>query len=359
MRSIRSIPVIMLFVLSASWPRIGGTQQPPPAGPAEPPHKVRLAVIPFKNVATSIPQGQDVGRAVADMLITELFKLKRYELVERSQLDKLMQERDLRQSDLVESSARDMAKILKCDALVVGSISQYSETRQDRNFAFYRKEAATFTVGIEFRILDAQTGTTRLAESAVGTAEKEGRVGGLFSDKQKEGAPQPAAPSEEMSGGYGEAARQAVDILIAKLRTAFPIEGYVADIDADRITITLGRSDNVAVGQRFRVIKLGKEIIDPVTHEKLGAKTEDIGEIEVIEVSADRFSTARVVAATGKVEVGNKVIAMGRQPAPPQPQMDEEKSKPKRHSKKKDKDDDEDEDKDEKDKDHDRHGRRP
>jgi hypothetical protein len=162
-----------------------------------------------------------------------------------------------------------------------------------------------------------------------------------------------------MSGGYGEAARQAVDILIAKLRTAFPIEGYVADIDADRITITLGRSDNVAVGQRFRVIKLGKEIIDPVTHEKLGAKTEDIGEIEVIEVSADRFSTARVVAATGKVEVGNKVIAMGRQPAPPQPQMDEEKSKPKRHSKKKDKDDDEDEDKDEKDKDHDRHGRRP
>ncbi len=314
--------------------------------------KVRLAVMPFKNVATSIPQGEDVGRAVADMLITELFKLKRYELIERSQLDKLIAERNLQQSDLAESSAREMAKILKCDALVVGSISQYAESRMDRNFAFYRKEKATYTVGIEFRILDTETGATRLAESAVGSVEKEGRVGGLLSGKtQEEGKPEDGAvmPGQGISGGYGEAARAAVDVLIAKLRAAFPLEGYVADVEGDAISINLGRSDNVSVGDRFKVVDVGKEIIDPVTKEKLGSKTQDVGEITIREVVGDRLSTGQAVSVSGKIAVGNKVIAIslkaaqGEAQAVSEPRKEDKKSKRRHHD-----DDDDDDDKDKK-----------
>lgn len=281
----------------------------------ESPRKIRLAVLPFKNVATSIPAGEDVGRAVADMLITELFKLQRYEIVERNQLDKLMQERNLQQTDLAESSAREIAKVLKCDALVVGSISQYSETRQDRNFAFYRKEAATYTVGIEFRIIDVQTGATRLAESAVGVAEKEGRIGGLlFKGDDKKGN-QHESPTQDVTGGYGEAARKAVDILVAKLRAAFPIEGHVADVDGDNITINLGRADNIRPGDRFKIVKVGKEIIDPVTKESLGAKTQEVGEMAIKEVIGERLSVGMALPGTGKVEVGNKVIAVYLQAA--------------------------------------------
>jgi ribosomal protein L12E/L44/L45/RPP1/RPP2 len=205
----------------------------------------------------------------------------------------------------------------------VGSISQYAETRKDANFALFRKEKAQYTVGMEFRILDAETGATRLAESAVGTADKEGRVGGLFSGKkQAEGAPSDGAvmDGQGISGGYGEAARAAVDLLIAKLRIAFPIEGYIADVDPDSVTIDLGRSDNISVGDRFKVVKEGKEIIDPVTKEKLGAKTVDVGEVQVTGVTGDRLSTAKVVSSTGKVEIGNKVIAISMQAlAPPPP----------------------------------------
>jgi hypothetical protein len=321
-----------------------------PAGGEEAAHKVRLAVLPFKNVATSIPEGTDVGRSVADMLITELFKLKRYELVERNQLDRLVQERNFQKSDLADASAREMAKVLKCDALVVGSISQYAETRKDADFAFFRKEKAEFTVGIEFRILDAETGATRLAESAVGTVEKEGRSGGLLSGKKKEeGAPpSPAAmEGEGITGGYGEAARAAVDMLIAKLRAAFPIEGYVADVDPDKVTIDLGRFDNISVGDRFKVVKMGKEIMDPVTKEKLGAKTEDVGEVQIIEVIGDRLSTAKIVSGAGKMEIGNKVIAISMQaliPPAPKAAEDEEDKPRKKASKKHHGDDDDDDD---------------
>ena len=331
-----------------------------PARCQEPPHKIRLAVLPFKNVATSIPQGEDVGRAVADMLTTELFKLKRYELVERNQLDKLIQERDFQKSDLADSSAREMAKVLKCDALVVGSISQYGETRQDKNFGFLRKEKAQYAVGIEFRILDVETGATRLAESAVGVVDKEGRSdGGILAElgkKKEQPGQEPAPRSEGISGGYGEAARSAVDILIAKLRTAFPIEGYIADVDADGVTIDLGRSDNVSVGDRLKVVKMGKEILDPVTKEKLGFKTADLGEVEITEVIGDRLSTAKIVSSTGKMEVGNKVIATSlRALNPPPPKVaEDEEEKPREKRARRHHDDHEDEDKDDNKDHHDR-----
>ena len=66
--------------------------------------KVRIAVMNFENNSTWSYWGDNLGKAAADELVTQLFRIGSFSIVERAQLDALLAEQDLGASGAVDTS---------------------------------------------------------------------------------------------------------------------------------------------------------------------------------------------------------------------------------------------------------------
>ena len=88
---------------------------------------------------------------------------------------------------------------------------------------------------------------------------------------------------------------------------AIVLVGKVAFIEADTgdVYINLGTRHGLAIGDAFRVLREGDAITDPDTGERLGATETPVGAVEVVEVTRDRLSRARLTE--GVAEEGDVV----------------------------------------------------
>ncbi|MEW6355992.1 MAG: CsgG/HfaB family protein [Planctomycetota bacterium] len=274
--------------------------------------KTRLAVASFASGCANLPKESNVGQGIADMIITELFKVKQFEIIERNRLDQIMAEKNLAQTDLVEpNAAATAAKLLNCDAIVVGSITEYSQAEKTKNMVLGSSTRSIFTVRLQFRIVDAATGQTRLTASAVGEAEKKGGsldVGRIANRWSPVGLGSMGEKTTGSDAFMGEASEKAVKQIVEKIRYAFPPEGYVIKLEGDTVLIDLGKSADVRQGDKFKIIKVGEAIKHPVTGKLIQGESEEIGTLEVEKVVAEELSKCRVLAGQGRIEVGNKIV---------------------------------------------------
>lgn len=82
--------------------------------------KRKIAVLPFVRLDGS---ADDLGRYLSEQLVTELFKTKRFEILERAQLERLISEQKLALSDLADpSQASKLGQLNIADLLVTGSV---------------------------------------------------------------------------------------------------------------------------------------------------------------------------------------------------------------------------------------------
>jgi len=100
--------------------------------------KKRVAVIDFDYGTVSswstayFGTNVDVGKGIADMLVTNLVKGGVYSVVERKMLDKILAEQNFSQSDRANNAtAARLGKILGVDAIIVGSVTQFG--RDDKS----------------------------------------------------------------------------------------------------------------------------------------------------------------------------------------------------------------------------------
>ena len=76
----------------------------PAVAEAQSTEKVRIAVMNFENNSTWSYWGDNLGRAAADELVTQLFRTGLFSIIERAQLEGLLAEQDLGASGAVDSS---------------------------------------------------------------------------------------------------------------------------------------------------------------------------------------------------------------------------------------------------------------
>lgn len=79
----------------------------------------KIAVLPFKA------ETELIGGSVSDMFVTELLRAGRYELVERSQMAKVLGESELALSGLSDARAAEVASMLGADGVVIGTVDEY------------------------------------------------------------------------------------------------------------------------------------------------------------------------------------------------------------------------------------------
>ncbi|MFH0982554.1 MAG: CsgG/HfaB family protein [Planctomycetota bacterium] len=86
------------------------------------PPQAKVAVLDLEELGDETVSGQ-CGRLVSRMLSTSLINTGKFEVIERQQLDKLMQERDLTTAQIAASPG-ELGKVLGLDYVVLGSVAK-------------------------------------------------------------------------------------------------------------------------------------------------------------------------------------------------------------------------------------------
>lgn len=88
--------------------------------------KRKIAVIEFADLKGNVT---DLGRYLSEKLITELFKTKKFTVVERQLLNKVINEQKLSLTGVIDpTSAQKLGRLLGVDAIAAGSVSDLTKT---------------------------------------------------------------------------------------------------------------------------------------------------------------------------------------------------------------------------------------
>lgn len=104
----------------------------------------KLAVMPFKA------ETELIGGSVSDMFVTELLRAGRYELVERSQMAKVLSESELAMAGLSDARAAEVAGMLGAEGVLLGTVDEYGTSA-------YRGHPYP-VAGISVRMIDCSNG---------------------------------------------------------------------------------------------------------------------------------------------------------------------------------------------------------
>ena len=129
--------------------------------------KPRIAVLEFKNKAENQWWYSGGAAAAQDVFVTELVKSGKFRVVEREQLEALMQEKNLSLSgDVDPKTAVRVGKLLGVNYILTGSVTEYGNTDVSGGgggvFAGKRK----FVAALNARLIDTSTGEVAWADEA-------------------------------------------------------------------------------------------------------------------------------------------------------------------------------------------------
>lgn len=298
--------------------------------------KKRVAVLNFDygTVQTYVDAifgaNQDVGKGISDLLVTKLVQDGNYTVVERSALDKVLNEQNFSNSDRADpTTAAKIGRVLGVDAIIIGSITQFGRDDQTRTYGGgalggvtgrfgiggIQRRKAKAVVGITARMVNTDTG--EILAVATGTGESK-RSGESLTGAGGGGGAAAGGLADMSSSNFantllGEAVHQAVDSVAQQLdqnaqklpTKVVNVEGLVADVSGNTLILNVGSRAGVKVGDRLPVLRKVRDIKDPATGKILRSIENKVGEVLVTEVE-DTSSTG-TFNGSGAPKVGDTV----------------------------------------------------
>jgi curli biogenesis system outer membrane secretion channel CsgG len=220
--------------------------------------RLSLAVLPFEGKGES----KKYIDAATEKMITQLVNLRRFKVIERSAIDKVIREQSLQSSGTVDDkTAVKLGKIAGADAIVIGSITGTSQ--------FLKVNA---------RVVDTETSETIVAKDAQ--------------------APETSIDAVE---------KLASNIGIMIYNELPLVEGYVVSQDQDIWYIDIGMDRGVRKGTKCVIFREGDVIKHPITGEILGRKVTKLGELVVTDVQ-EKLASGRIIEKEQDIRIGDKVV---------------------------------------------------
>ncbi|HEV2135634.1 MAG TPA: CsgG/HfaB family protein [Terracidiphilus sp.] len=298
--------------------------------------KHRIAVLDF-NYATVMSTSQavfgtqvDIGKGISDMLIDRLVNDGTFRVIERNQIDKILNEQNFSNSNRADAStAAKIGHILGVDAVIVGDITQFGRDDQSRNIgAMAGKWGSGFGLGkvgthkakaevaITARLIDTNTGEILASATGKGESQRSGTdlLGGGAGTGGFGAGGAGMNSSNFAQTIIGEATTAAVTQLAqgiegesAKLPTAAaaPVNGLIADASTPDIIINVGSSSGVTVGQTLQVMRVVRVVKDPTTGKPLRSIENQVGTLTI--TSVDSGSAVGHFSGSGSPKIGDVV----------------------------------------------------
>lgn len=250
--------------------------------------KTKIAVIDFEIQGEGF-ETEDMGKIVAEWLITALVQEGRFDVIERRLLEQVLKEQNLGASGVVDAqSASKIGKVLGARIVISGSVIKLPRFAE-----------------VNARLIDVETGSILAAESV----------------------------KSDVTVRLAEL----ITMMAGKIMKNFPLEGYIVQRTGNTVIIDLGTRAGVKKGMKFIVFKEGKVIKHPKTGEVLDIAFIETGKVEVTKLK-EKTSTAKIIedAKGEKIEYGQMVRSavkkrsegereVGFYTSPPTPERVEEK----------------------------------
>ena len=290
--------------------------------------RVALMDFDFGTVQHWWSGNWDIGKGIADLIVTDLVKDGTYSVIERKKLDAILQEQNFSNSDRANpTSAAKVGKVLGINAIIVGTITQFGLEDKSLNVGGVLgtfggwgggkvgTKQGKANVVIDARLVDVNTGEILAVASGKGTSKRSGLLlgGGGGGGGGYGGGGVDMGSSNFQDTILGEATRDAVSGVTAQLiaqagkveATSVSIEGLVADATGDTVIINVGKGAGVTVGMKLAVERVTREVKDPASGKVLRKITSAVGEIQITEVD-EGSAVAKVLSGQG-FKVGDLV----------------------------------------------------
>ncbi|TAL27309.1 MAG: hypothetical protein EPN94_01785 [Nitrospirae bacterium] len=244
--------------------------------------KTKIAVLDFQLQGEGY-ETSDMGRIVAEWLITALVKEGRFDVIERMLLKKILEEQRLGASGIVdENSVAKLGKILGAKIVITGSVMKFQNVME-----------------VNARIIEVESSSIIAAENVKSTS---------------------AFKLEDLVVKMAE-----------KIIKDFPLEGYIVQRRDGGVLIDLGKRAGVKTGMHFIVFKEGNVIKHPKTGEVLDIETIETGSIEIKDIK-DKTADAVILKETDDkaISVGQLVKSTVELVPEALPDIEEEVEKPSR-----------------------------
>lgn len=248
--------------------------------------KRRVGIVAFENKTT---YGQRLGSAATDVLLTELAKTGKFILVEREKLQKVMEEQQLQQSGAIDpNTAVKVGRLLGLNAIITGSVTQFGTKTEGADYLLVRNKRYVAEVGVDIRVVDAQTGEILYADSGKGLAKKTtGQVIGLGTS---------GGFDETMEGeAFRAAIVQFVDNIVSQVNRK-PWSCRVAEVGGGQVYLDAGQESGLELSTKLVVYRTGKDIVSPTTGLVVGQTEEELGTLQVDRYFGDNGAIARVLS---------------------------------------------------------------
>jgi curli biogenesis system outer membrane secretion channel CsgG len=163
MKRISTLMLCAVLLLAAAVPVLAAGEKP------------RIAVIEFKNKADNQWWWHGGAEAAQDVFVTELVKSGKFRVVEREQLQALMQEKNLTLSgDVDPATAVRVGKLLGVHYLLTGAVTEYGVTDVGahgpgvRRLPGFSAGKRNFVAAMNARLIDTSTGEIVWADEGRG-----------------------------------------------------------------------------------------------------------------------------------------------------------------------------------------------
>jgi curli biogenesis system outer membrane secretion channel CsgG len=315
MKKLLGITFLMLALVPSGWAQ----------------NKKRVAVMNFdyatvrSSVAALFGGDADVGKGIADLLVTRLVTDGVYSVVERKALDKIISEQNFSNSDRADpDTAAKIGRVLGVNAIIVGSITQFGRDDKSRGVGGAAiggltgrfgvggvgKREAKAVVGISARMVSTDTAEILAVAEGKGQSKRSG-ISLLGAGGSSGGAGGGAYDMSSKNFGdtiLGEAVAQAVNDMAKQLddsasRLPTPVlnvSGLVADVSGNTLILNVGSRAGVKVGDHLGVFRQGRQIKDPATGKVLKTVEAKVGDVTITEVE-DTSSTGTYAGKPTKV----------------------------------------------------------
>jgi hypothetical protein len=245
---------------------------------ADPTHPL-LAVLPLQGQAA--PAFANPADQVYQRVVQAFFLTKRFQLIERAQLEAVLGEGKLQSSGLVDdATAVSLGKQMGAKFVVVGSYNGTKSMTVDQGVSKegrpYRYEYHPAELAVSLRMVSVENGRIQELITVKGTAKdsSEARsIGTAMSDLSRK--------------------------LDREVSNRFPVTGYLIKIiDDKQALIDLGKKDGIAEKDELVVFDRAEDIVHPVTGKIIKGEKRPITEFKVVSVDEE---TAIVKLSGAKV----------------------------------------------------------
>jgi TolB-like protein len=212
--------------------------------------RLSIAVLPFESKGL----GQEIGEVdLLDKLITGFVAIKRFKVIERAQLEKILDEQKLGLTGIIDAStAVEIGKGIGVDAVLLGSVTQAGQS-----------------VSVDARLIDTETAAIVTARDAYCSRINLKNISQMIME------------------------------LAGKFKSDLPIlHGYVIGVDGTTLTVDIGRNRGVKKGMKAHVYREGEQIVHPVSGKVIGKEINQICEIQITDVF-DTYSRAKRTGTKG------------------------------------------------------------